>query len=195
MVATLKTDPTRWREDLLKLPREAAVQALCLPTSQRRTGMQTRDVAQRPGHRGRRGPRVCGPPRRRQKQSKAAARRPAGDCLARYHALDRDRRAGSRPTADGCLAHNRSVSHTAGAADPGSEFVWAGKIQTALAAFMKWQRCALTEKMVHGEPGPWTAHSATLYLLLKNWKEGAPSEQYRRGRSVWQGSTRRTQDE
>ena len=71
MVATLKTDPTTMARPA---PREAAVQALCPPTSQRRPGVQTRGVAQRPGHGGRRGPRVCGPPRRRQKQSKGAAK-------------------------------------------------------------------------------------------------------------------------
>ena len=182
MVDTLKTDPTRWREDLPKLRVKPLFKHCALPPAKGEEGCK----------------RATWP---KDLVTAGVGVRAFADHLADEKNNQKEQQGdhlrGMSRVFDmlEIVSHDtaRSIETEEQAADPrlmvalyttevyrtllalpilDLKYVWAGKIQTALAAFIKWQRCSLTEKMVHGEPGPWAAYSATLYLLLQKLEGG-----------------------
>ena len=137
MVATLKTDPTRWREDLPKLRAKPLVKHCALPPAKdeqgcKRTtwpkdlvtaGVEVRAFADHLAD---------------DKNNQKEQQRDQLEIVSHFttRSIETAEQAADPRLMD-ALHTTEGVSHTAGAADPGSEFVWAGKIQTARAAFIK----------------------------------------------------------
>ena len=153
MVATLKTDPTRWREDLPKLRVKPLFKHCTFPPAKdeqgcKRTtwpkdlvtaGVEVRAFADH-----------LADDKNNQKEQQGDQPEIVSHVTTR--SIETEEQA-----ADNRLMvalHTTEVYRMLALPILDLKHVWAGKKQTALAAFLKWQRCALPEKMVHGEPGP-----------------------------------------